>query len=95
MSIGALSNLLRTIHARLQVLPFSANHTMSDLRRRCESLSFFLNAGAPPLPHIEERTAFFCLRITTRFLPTIAVRPALTGEANTFCSAFETDRHAE
>ena len=40
-------------------------------------------------------TAFFRPRITTGFLPTIVVRPVLTGEANTFCSAFETDRHAE
>jgi hypothetical protein len=27
-------------------------------------------------------------------LPTIVVRPAASGEANSFCSAFETDRHA-
>jgi hypothetical protein len=27
-------------------------------------------------------------------LPTIAVCPAASGEANIFCSAFETDRHA-
>jgi hypothetical protein len=40
-------------------------------------------------------TALFCPTIPTSFLPTIVVRPALTGEANTFCSAFETDRHAE
>ena len=39
-------------------------------------------------------TAFFCPRITTSFLPTIVVRPAASGEANSFCSAFETDRHA-
>jgi hypothetical protein len=39
-------------------------------------------------------TAFFCPRITTSFLPTIAERPAASSEANIFCSAFETDRHA-
>ena len=39
-------------------------------------------------------TAFFCSRITNSFLPTIVVRPAASGEANSFCSAFETDRHA-
>ena len=39
-------------------------------------------------------TAFFCPRITTSFLPTIVVRAAASGEANVFCSAFETDRHA-
>jgi hypothetical protein len=31
---------------------------------------------------------------TNSFLPTIVVRPAAYGEANSFCSAFETDRHA-
>ena len=40
-------------------------------------------------------TAFFRPRITTSFLPTIVVLPVVTGEANTFCSAFETDRHVE
>jgi hypothetical protein len=39
-------------------------------------------------------TAFFCSRITNSFLPTIVVRPAASGEANSFCSAFESDRHA-
>ena len=44
------------MYARLQVLPFSADLPAPELRRSYESLSFFLNAGAPSLPHIEERT---------------------------------------
>ena len=56
MLIRALWNVLRTMNARLQVLPFSADLPAPELRRSYESLSFFLNAGAPSLPHIEERT---------------------------------------
>jgi len=56
MLVGALWNVLRTIYARLQILPFSADIPAPELRRRYESLSFFLNAGAPSLPHIEQRT---------------------------------------
>jgi hypothetical protein len=40
-------------------------------------------------------TAFFYPTITASFSPTIVVRPVVSGEANIFCSAFETDRHAE
>ena len=56
MLIGAFWNVLRTIYARLQVLPFSADLPAPELRRRYESLSFFLECGAPSLPHVEERT---------------------------------------
>ncbi|MEZ5888827.1 MAG: alpha/beta hydrolase [Xanthobacteraceae bacterium] len=48
--------VLRTIYARLQGLPPPALIPIPELRRINTSLSFFLNAGAPPLPHIEERT---------------------------------------
>jgi acetyl esterase len=51
-----LCAVLRTIYARLQGLPPPAEIPPAELRRINTSLSFFLNAGAPPLPHIEERT---------------------------------------
>lgn len=51
-----LCAVLRTIYARLQGLPPPAVIPAPELRRINTSLSFFLNAGAPPLPHIEERT---------------------------------------
>ena len=41
------------------------------------------------------RRHYFYPTIKASFSPTIVVRPAPTGETNTFCSAFETDRHAE
>jgi acetyl esterase len=51
-----LCAVLRTIYARLQGLPPPADIPAPELRRINTSLSFFLNAGAPPLPHVEERT---------------------------------------
>jgi acetyl esterase len=48
--------VLQMIYARLQGLPPPALIPVPELRRINTSLSFFLNAGAPPLPHIEERT---------------------------------------
>ena len=48
--------MLRTIYARLQALPLSAELPAPELRRSYKTLSFFFNAGAPPVPHIEERT---------------------------------------
>jgi acetyl esterase len=56
MLIKALWRVLRTIYARLQALPLSAELPAPELRRSYETLSFFFNAGAPPVPHIEERT---------------------------------------
>lgn len=50
-----LCAVLRTIYAKLQGLPPPATIPAPELRRINASLSFFLNAGAPPLPHIEER----------------------------------------
>ena len=48
--------VLRTIYARFQGLPPPALIPVPELRRINASLSFFLNAGAPRVPHIEERT---------------------------------------
>lgn len=46
----------RTLYARLRHAPLSADLPAPELRRRYDELIFFQNAGAPPLPHIEERT---------------------------------------
>jgi acetyl esterase len=48
--------VLRLIYARLQGLPPPAQLPPAELRRINASLSFYFNAGAPPLPHIEETT---------------------------------------
>ena len=39
--------------------------------------------------------SFFLPEDHHRFLPTSVVRLVVSGEANIFCSAFETERHAE
>jgi len=51
-----LRAVLRQIYARLMGLPPPAQLAPAELRRINASLSFYLNAGAPALPHIEERT---------------------------------------
>ncbi|MEJ2378325.1 MAG: alpha/beta hydrolase [Pseudolabrys sp.] len=51
-----LRAVLRMIYSRLQGLPPPAEIRAAELRRINSSLSFFLNAGAPALPHVEERT---------------------------------------
>jgi acetyl esterase len=48
--------VLRLIYARLQGLPPPAQLSPAELRRINSSLSFYFNAGAPALPHIEQRT---------------------------------------
>ena len=48
--------VLRLIYARLQGLPPPAQLSPTELRRINTSLSFYLNAGAPALPHVEERS---------------------------------------
>jgi acetyl esterase/lipase len=48
--------VLRLIYARLQGLPPPAQLSPAELRRINTSLSFYFNAGGPPLPHIEETT---------------------------------------
>jgi hypothetical protein len=48
--------VLRLIYARLQGLPPPAMLSPAELRRINGGLSFFFNAGAPPLPHVEETT---------------------------------------
>lgn len=51
-----LRAILRVIYARLMGLPPPSELAPADLRRINGELSFYWNAGAPPLPHIEERT---------------------------------------
>jgi acetyl esterase len=51
-----LRAVLRSIYARLQGLPPPAELSPAQLRRINASLSFYFNAGAPALPHVEERT---------------------------------------
>jgi acetyl esterase len=51
-----LRAVMRMIYAQLQGLGPPAEIPAAELRRVNQSLSFFLNAGAPVLPHIEERT---------------------------------------
>ena len=48
--------VLRLIYTRLKGLPPPAQLSPTELRRINTELSFYLNAGAPALPHIEERT---------------------------------------
>ena len=48
--------VLRLIYARLQGLPPPAQLSPAELRRINSSLAFYFNAGAPALPHIEQRT---------------------------------------
>ena len=48
--------VLRLIYARLQGLPPPSQLSPAELRRINASLSFYFNAGGPPLPHIEETT---------------------------------------
>jgi acetyl esterase len=48
--------VLRLIYARLQGLPPPAQLSPAELRRINNGLSFYFNAGAPALPHIEQRT---------------------------------------
>jgi acetyl esterase len=50
-----LHGVLRAIYARLQGLPPPNQLSPAELRRINASLSFYFNAGAPPLPHIEQR----------------------------------------
>jgi acetyl esterase len=51
-----LRGVLRTLYARLMGLPPPSLLAPAELRRLNGELSFYWNAGAPPLPHIEERT---------------------------------------
>jgi acetyl esterase len=48
--------VLRLIYARLKGLPPPAQLSPTDLRRINAGLSFYFDAGAPALPHVEERT---------------------------------------
>jgi len=48
--------VLGLIYARLQGVPPSAQLSPGELRRINAGLSFYFNAGAPALPHIEQRT---------------------------------------
>jgi acetyl esterase len=48
--------VLRLIYGGLRGLPPPAQLPVAELRRINASLSFYLNAGAPALPHVEERT---------------------------------------
>jgi acetyl esterase len=50
-----LRAVLCTIYARLMGLPPPSELSPAELRRINGELSFYWNAGAPPLPHIEER----------------------------------------
>lgn len=50
-----LRAVLQMMFAQLQGLGPPAELPVAELRRVNKSLSFYLNAGAPPLPHIEER----------------------------------------
>jgi acetyl esterase len=50
-----LRAVLRTIYSRLMGLPPPSRLSPAELRRINGELSFYWNAGAPPLPHIEER----------------------------------------
>jgi len=48
--------VLRLIYGGLKGLPPPAQIPPADLRRINAGLAFYFNAGAPPLPHVEERT---------------------------------------
>jgi acetyl esterase len=47
--------VLRLIYGGLKGLPPPAQLSVAELRQINTRLSFYLNAGAPPLPHVEER----------------------------------------
>lgn len=47
--------VLRLIYGGLKGLPPPAQLSVAELRRINTGLSFYLNAGAPALPHVEER----------------------------------------
>jgi acetyl esterase len=51
-----LRAVLRLIYARLKGLPPPAQLSPAQLRSINAGLSFFFNAGAPPVPHVEEQT---------------------------------------
>ena len=51
--------------------------------------------AATPDTFPARRRQLFLLEDREQFLPTIVVRPAASGEANSFRSAFETDRRGE
>jgi acetyl esterase len=48
--------VLRLIYGGLRGLPPPSQLSVAELRRINAGLSFYFNAGAPPLPHVEERT---------------------------------------
>jgi acetyl esterase len=48
--------VLRLIYAKLEGTPPPAQLSPAELRKINAELSFYLGAGAPPLPHIEQRT---------------------------------------
>ena len=50
-----LRAVMRSIYGKLRGVPPPAELSVEELRRINASLSFYFNAGAPPLPHIEER----------------------------------------
>jgi acetyl esterase/lipase len=50
-----LRAVIRSIYARLKGVPPPAQLSVQELRRINGEISFFLNAGAPALSHIEER----------------------------------------
>jgi len=51
-----LRAVLRLIYAKLKGLPPPVQLTPAQMREINTGLSFYFNAGAPPLPHVEERT---------------------------------------
>lgn len=53
--VKVLWKVLRTMFLRLPRQGRAAELPVEELRKRNADLAFFLNAGAPPLPHIEER----------------------------------------
>ena len=53
--VKVLWKILRTMFLRLPRQGRAAELPVEELRKRYADLAFFLNAGAPPLPHIEER----------------------------------------
>lgn len=54
-ALKTLWKVLWTIYRRLPKQPRSAELAIADVRKNFDELAFFLGAGAPPLPHIEER----------------------------------------
>ena len=51
-----LRAVLRLIYAKLKGLPPPAQLSPAQMREINAGLSFYFNAGAPPVPHVEERT---------------------------------------